>query len=326
MKYYLPILLFSFLGLVSCRNDTHTLNIIQVSGLLYEKTAQQDVMLTITETNITKIAPSSIKQAAIKEEGNTNIYPVNLVCADKKVLNPYSFVKCKIDLSNVPQGLYKIILLIHGSEHYKVNNFAPFLIQGSKLEEKNIELIDVIANATEYSTNQECFGDFSKIRENWYAIQKIDYTSGFAYPSRNVTIKVHKKYVKDLKLLDIKGDAIKGKSILDLTFNKNVIGDLFSFFYLYNGNNFYNLTSTVLTKYSNSTSISVNFDFTYIPEGAYHLSTMYQGIEYKFSNLFINIKNNMNTRYRLNLSYIMSSLLGGVSKNKSNLRMPKNIK
>ena len=89
MKYYLPILLFSFLGLVSCRNDTHTLNIIQVSGLLYEKTAQQDVMLTITETNITKIAPSSIKQAAIKEEGNTNIYPVNLVCADKKVLNPY---------------------------------------------------------------------------------------------------------------------------------------------------------------------------------------------------------------------------------------------
>ena len=370
MKYYLPILLFSFLGLVSCRNDTHTLNIIQVSGLLYEKTAQQDVMLTITETNITKISPSSIKQAAIKEEGNTNIYPVNLVCADKKVLNPYSFVKCKIDLSNIPQGLYKIILLIHGSEHYIINNFVPFLIQGSKLEEKNIELIDVIANATEYSTNQEisflftkneinpqlilsmvitsngydkyniplscpidgyktwikCYGDFSKIRENWYAIQKIDYTNGFIYPSRNVTIKVHKKYVKDLKLLDIKGDAIKGKSILDLTFNKNVIGDLFSFFYLFNGNNFYNLTSTVLTKYSNSTSISVNFDFTYIPEGAYHLSTMYQGIEYKFSNLFINIKNNMNTRYRLNLSYIMSSFLGGVSKNKSNLRMPKNIK
>ena len=57
-----------------------------------------------------------------------------------------------------------------------------------------------------------------------------------------------------MKLLDIKGDAIKGKSILDLTFNKNVIGDLFSFFYLFNGNNFYNLTSTVLTKYSNSTS------------------------------------------------------------------------
>ena len=177
-----------------------------------------------------------------------------------------------------------------------------------------------------YKTWIKCYGDFSKIRENWYAIQKIDYTSGFSYPSRNVTIKVHKKYVKDLKLLDIKGDTIKGKSILDLTFNKNVIGDLFSFFYLFNGNNFYNLTSIVLTKYSNSTSISVNFDFTYIPEGAYHLSTMYQGIEYKFSNLFINIKNNMNTRYRLNLSYIMSSLLGGVSKNKSNLRMPKNKK
>ncbi len=171
MKYYLPILLFSFLGLVSCRNDTHTLNIIQVSGLLYEKTAQQDVMLTITETNITKIAPSSIKQAAIKEEGNTNIYPVNLVCADKKVLNPYSFVKCKIDLSNIPQGLYKIILLIHGSEHYKINNFVPFLIQGSKLEEKNIELIDVIANATEYSTNQEISFLFTKNEIN----PKYDY-------------------------------------------------------------------------------------------------------------------------------------------------------
>ena len=29
----------------------------------------------------------------------------------KKVLNPYSFIKCKIDLSNIPRGLYKIILL-----------------------------------------------------------------------------------------------------------------------------------------------------------------------------------------------------------------------
>ena len=98
-------------------------------------------LLKLIETNRTKIAPSSIKHAAIKEEGNTNIYPVNLVCADKKVLNPYSFVKCKIDLSNIPQGLYKIILLIHGSEHYIINNFVPFLIQGSKLEEKNIEFI-----------------------------------------------------------------------------------------------------------------------------------------------------------------------------------------
>ena len=51
-----------------------------------------------------------------------------------------------------------------------------------------------------YKTWIKCYGDFSKIRENWYAIQKIDYTSGFIYPSRNVTIKVHKKYVKDLKL------------------------------------------------------------------------------------------------------------------------------
>ena len=368
MKYSLFILLFAFLGLVSCRNYTNSLDITQVSGLLYENTAEQEVMLTIIETNITKISPSSIKQVAIKREGNTNIFPVNLVCADKKVINSNSFVKCQIDLSNMPQGLYKIILLACDTQHYKVNNLIPFLIQGGKLKERPIEIIAVNANVTEYSMNQEisflftkneinpkliksmiinsngydkydiplscsidgdktwikCYGDFSKIRGNWYEIQKIDYTTSLAYPSRNITIQVHKKYVKDLELLNIKGDAIKGKSILDLTFNKNVVGYLFSFFYLYEGNNHYNLTSTVLTKYNNSTVISVNFDFTYIPEGSYHLSTMYQGIEYKFSNLFINIKKNMNNR--LNLSNIMSSFLSGISKNKTNLRMHKNMK
>ena len=139
MKYSLPILLFAFLGLVASRNDTYSLDITQVSGLLYEKTAQQDVMITIIETNITKIAPSSIKQVAIKQEGNANIYPVNLVCSDKKAFNHNSFVKCQIDLSNVPQGLFKIILLVCDTQNYKVNNFVPFLIQGIKLQERPME-------------------------------------------------------------------------------------------------------------------------------------------------------------------------------------------
>ena len=80
-------------------------------------------MLIFPQTNIN---PSSIKHIVIKKEGSYETYPLNLVCDYKKELYPNSFVKCKIDLSKVPQGNYKIIILIYDTEHYGINNFLHF--------------------------------------------------------------------------------------------------------------------------------------------------------------------------------------------------------
>ncbi len=367
MKYYFSILLFAFIGLVSSsrNNDTFPSDIAQVSGLLYEKQANQDIMLIFPQTNIN---PSSIKHIIIKKERNYDTYPLNLVCDYKKELYPNSFVKCKIDLSKVPQGFYKIIILIYDTEHYRVNNLLPFLVIGEEQPERPIELIDTIENIIEYSRNQEirflfskneinpqlinsmiisnnrynqynislycpyrlnmtwikCYGDFSKIGANKYLIQRIDYTIANAYPSRDIYIQIQNKQDEDLKLISIRGNAFKGNTTLSLTFNKNVVGNQFSYFYLYNRTNFYNLTNTIVTKYDNKSEISVNFDFTYIPIGPYHLGTRYKGNAYEFSNLYINITNNNCINYKWNLSNIIYSFIGGISKKRSNLRMPKN--
>ena len=131
MKYYFSLLLFAFIGLVSSssNNDTFPLDIAQVSGLLYENQDKQNIMLIFTQTYIN---PSSIKNVIIKEEGTANVYPLSLVCDYKKELYPNSFVKCQIDLSSVPKGFYKIILLIYGTDYYKINNKLPFLIIGEE--------------------------------------------------------------------------------------------------------------------------------------------------------------------------------------------------
>ena len=127
MKYYFSLLLFAFLGLVSSQNDTFPLDIAQVSGLLHERQDKQDAILIFPQTNIN---PSSIKHIVIKKEGSYETYPLNFVCDYKKELYPNSFVKCKIDLSKVPQGFYKIIILIYDTEHYRINNLPPFLVIG----------------------------------------------------------------------------------------------------------------------------------------------------------------------------------------------------
>ena len=159
MKYFFSLLLFAFLGLVSSNNDTFPLDIAQVSGILYENKDKQDVMLIFPQTNIN---PSSIQHVIIQQEQTPNVYPLNLVCDNKKELYPNSFVKCKIDLTNVPKGFYKIILLIYGTEHYKINNRLPFLILGEEPPERPIELIDVSGNIKEYSCSQSINFLFSK--------------------------------------------------------------------------------------------------------------------------------------------------------------------
>ena len=365
MKYYLSILLFAFIGLVSSysNNDTFPIDIAQVSGLLYQYKAQQDVMLIFPQTNIN---PSSIKHVVIKVEGSFDIYPLNLVCNYKKELYPNSFVKCQIDLSKVPQGFYKVILLMYGSEHYKIEQKIPFLVLGEGKPEKPLELNDVIANITEYKWNQDirflfsknvdpqlirsmvirgdryddynislycpyggnttwirCYGDFSRIRAKRYTIQSIYYTINYTFPSRTLYIEVNKKPEEELKLLDIRGHAYRGNSTLNLTFNKNVTGALFSFFFLYDRYNFYNLTSTIYNKYSNETTIMAEFDFSKVPVGGYNFGTNYMGVDYRFSNIFVNITDYNRTNHRWKLSNILYNFIGGKSRQKSNLRMRK---
>ena len=366
MKYYFSLLLLAFLGLVSSNNHTN-LDIAQVSGLLYENIDKQDIMLIFPQTNVN---PSSIKHVIIKEEGSANVYPINLVCDYKKELYPNSFVKCKIDLLNVPKGFYRIILLICDNDFYKINNLLPFLIMGEEQPERPIELIDALGNITEYSSNQSisflfsekevipnliysmailnnrkeqynislycpynynnmtwirCYGDFYRIRENNYKILSVYYAkTGDVFSPRDIYIRVNKKQEEDLKLINIRGYAYQGNSTLNLTFNKNVIGNLFSYFLLYERYNYYNLTRPIISQYGNNSVITASFDFSNIPIGAYHFITMYNGKEYNFSNLFINITNYNYTYNRWGLKNIIYSFIGGKSKQKSHLRLPKN--
>ena len=122
-------LLFAFIGLVSSsKGEKSPLNIAQVSGLLYEKRSQQDIMLIIPRTNIN---PFDIEQVVIEQEEEKAVYLSQLKCDYKKEKNENSYVKCKIDLSNVPSGFYKIILLFYKKEHYAIHNMLPFLVLGS---------------------------------------------------------------------------------------------------------------------------------------------------------------------------------------------------
>ena len=366
MKYYFSLLLFVFIGLVSSKNDTYPLDIAQVSGILYENKDKQDVMLIFPQTNIN---PSSINHVIIKEEGSPNVYPLNLACDSKKELYPNSFVKCQIDLSSVPKGFYKIILLIYGNEHYRISNRLPFLILGEEKPERPIELTDVYENIKEYSRNQSinflfskkeinppliqsmaisinksgeynislycpynsnhnmtwisCYGDFSRIGENRYKINRIYYTNSIINTSRDLYIRVNKKQEEELKLLDIRGNAHQGNSTLNLTFNKEVSKYSFAFFYLYFRNNYYNLTRSIINQYNNKSVITANFDFTNIPTGPYHIGTVYDGKLYNFSNLYINMTSYNKTNSKWSLSNILYSFIGGRSKGKYNLRMPK---
>jgi len=69
MKYYLSflILLIAFIGLVSSLEDKNSLpfTLAQVSGILYEKKSNQDIMLVIRGK---KVTPSFFKQLVLTEE------------------------------------------------------------------------------------------------------------------------------------------------------------------------------------------------------------------------------------------------------------------
>lgn len=171
----------------------------------------------------------------------------------------------------------------------------------------------------------ECSADFLMIKENTYKINGIHYYNrSIIYPSRDLYIRVKKKpEEKELKLIDIRGYVTQGNTTLNLTFNKKVIGSYFYSFYLYNHTNFYNLTRTIVDHYDFE-KITAYFDFTYIPIGSYHLGTFYAGRYYNFSNYYINITNYNYTNSKWRLSNILYSFIGDKSKQKYNLRVPKN--
>lgn len=348
MKYNLSflILLFSFIVLASSsKYEKKPLNIAQVSGVLYEKRNRQDIMLITSRTNIN---PFDIEQAVIKPEEEETVYLSQLKCDYKKEKDANSYVKCKIDLSNVPSGFYKIILLFYKNEHYEIHNMLPFFVLENKSGDIPLELIDVFYNVTEYSSYQDmklkfsgsafssfcmksidivndrkerfnvyincanngemtstnCHGYFNKIGADKYLIERVENScslNNYTYPSRNIYIQVQKKKDWELKLMNIEGKAIQGFSPLNLIFNKEVYSRNFSSFKLYNKNQLYDLWVPPI-KQSNQLAVTVDFHFTYIPEGAYHLSMIYSGREYKFPDKFINITRNKYPRFNRNLN------------------------
>ena len=106
-------------------------------------------MIVFSRTNI---YPSSIKQVIIKNEEKMEIYPIKLTCDYKKEILFNTYVKCSIDLTNVPGGLYKIILLIYNNMHHSINNMLPFLVLEDDSPDKPLQLLDIITyeNITEY--------------------------------------------------------------------------------------------------------------------------------------------------------------------------------
>ena len=164
MKYNssLLILLFALINLSSCSEDESSLmNIIQASGTLYEKKSQQDITVVFSKT---KINPLGIKQVILKNEEEMAIYPTQINCDYKLlILYNYAYATCKIDLTNVPSGFYRIILLLYNNMHYKINSMVPFLVQQVDSEDLSNELINVLAdNITEYSLYQDIELLFSK--------------------------------------------------------------------------------------------------------------------------------------------------------------------
>ena len=80
MKYNFSflILLLALINLSQCSEDENSiLNLIQVSGILYEKKDQQDTWLVFSRT---KINPLGIKQVIIKNEEEMTIYPAKINC------------------------------------------------------------------------------------------------------------------------------------------------------------------------------------------------------------------------------------------------------
>ena len=99
----------------------------------------------------TKINPLGIKQAIIKNEEEMTIYPAKIKMKsdqfqDILILRNYSYATCKIDLTNVPSGFYRIIFLFYNNMHYKIKNMVPFGVQLADSEDNSNELIHAFTN------------------------------------------------------------------------------------------------------------------------------------------------------------------------------------
>ena len=350
------ILFFALTNLYSCAEDENShFNIAQVSGILYEKRNQQDVMIVFPRTNIN---PSSIKQVIIKNEEKMEIYPIKLNCDYKKEILFNTYVKCTIDLTNVPSGLYKIILLIYNNMHHTINNMLPFLVLEADSPDKPLQLLDIIyENVTEsdyliklkllfskridqahtvrfldlnnfkngtlrlpivcdYGIDMsvlECEGNLFNTKGGKYLVKDIDYGKGYIYPSKDIYILIQPK--DNLNLVDIKGNTNKGWSDLELKFNKRIDSDFISDFRLFNKTWSYDLFTPYINQ-SNWDTVAVEFDFTFIPVGIYHLGMLYNGIEYNYSKVELNITDDEYPHF-WNLKNVIYNLVNSKKKSKS---------
>jgi hypothetical protein len=124
---------------------------VKTSGILHEKKDNQEIMLV---TQGEKANPSLFKQLILKEEKTNELYFTRLTYYDKEEIYDYSYVNCTVDLSQIPKGFYKMALFFYGKENYKNNNLPPILIVGDKKDDKEVKLIDIFANLTEYKREQ----------------------------------------------------------------------------------------------------------------------------------------------------------------------------
>jgi hypothetical protein len=158
----------------------------------------------------------------------------------------------------------------------------------------------------------ECQGGFHGLKAGKYLIKEINYIEPTPiYPSRNMYIRVY----GELNLINIKGNANRGWSALNLQFSKLIDAELVSDFSLFNETRANELFTPYINKSAYDT-LSVNFDFTFMSVGKYHLGMKYNGVEYNFSNIFLNITDNESPHF-WNLKNTVYSLINPKRKTKS---------
>jgi hypothetical protein len=202
-----------------------------------KKKMLQDVMLEFTGT---KINPSDIKQVIINQENGKDIYITQLKCYYKKEIHSKYFVKCAIDLSNVPSGLYIIIMLIYNNRHYAIHHMLPFLVQEDD-SDKPLELLEVYTNITEYKYCQKIKLLFSKRLQILYTSYRIMFSND---RDEKFNIPLTCDYGPSMRLFECEGNFDKIRA------GKYLISEIFSYgATVYPTKNFYlNVKATKETK------------------------------------------------------------------------------
>ena len=173
MKSYFSflILLFAFVGLVSSsEEDNSPFRLVQASGILYEKKSSQDIIFIAQGKNIN---PYFLKQLVLREERLNEIYFARLNCQDKEEIYDYTYVKCKIDLSKIQKGFYKMAVIFYANEDCRNNNLPPLLILGDGKIDDELKLTSVVSNVTEYNKNQRIELTFNKKVDYPYQIRNL---------------------------------------------------------------------------------------------------------------------------------------------------------